>query len=77
MTPAIGNAAQGIQLGNQQIERSAAQIASAENMQGMSDMRNLTEALVGMKNGEIQAKAAIKVLNAAGEMLGEFFDEQA
>lgn len=77
MDNSIGNAMQGIRIGTQNIERSAAQIASADPMNGMANIENLTEALVGMKNGEIQAKAAIKVLNAAGEMLGEIFDDKA
>ena len=74
---AMRGASLGIQAGAQNIQRSAARIASAENMNGVSDMRQLTEALLTMKNAELQAKAGIKALQTADQMFGSLFDDHA
>lgn len=74
---AMRGASLGIQASAQNIQRSGARIASAENMNGVSDMRQLTEALLTMKNAELQAKAGIKALQTADQMFGSLFDDHA
>jgi|GEM_PF-1482473 len=81
MNMSIGNASHsaslGLQTGAQSIQRSAAQIASAENLSGGDNIKQLTEALLTMKNGEQQASAGVKMLQSADEMLGSLFDDHA
>ncbi len=75
----IGSAHQtgvlGIRRGMEQIERSSASIASAERLNGTRD--DLTDSLVGMKEGKLQAQASTKAVQATDEVLGSLLDVKA
>lgn len=75
MISKLGNTAmQGIQRSTQGMARSAAEIARA-NKPG--DKTNVTRALVELKQHEHAAKANMKTLKAADQMLGSLLDIKA
>ena len=75
MISKLGNTAiQGLQRSTQGMARSAAEIARA-NKPG--DKTNMTRAMVELHQHEQAAKANIKTLKAADEMLGSLLDTKA
>ncbi len=75
----IGSAHQtgvlGIRRGMEQIERSSASIASAEELNGTRD--DLADPLVGMKEGKLQAQASAKAVQATDEVIGSLLKVKA
>ena len=66
----------GIQKGLRDAQEKASKIASSEAMtsQGPAAM---TEAIVGLKEAELQVKASAEVVKTTDEMLGTLLDELA
>jgi hypothetical protein len=71
----MGPAVQGIQKGFQGMRRVAAEVASAQQMT-QSNPTDLSRAMVEMKAQANQAKASVKVLQAADNLLGTLIDER-
>ncbi len=69
--PAFQSGLAGIQSGMQSLNRSAATIASADNLQSGGDF---TEPLVNMIRDEHQVKASTKVIETSGNMMGTLLD---
>ena len=64
-----------VQVGQQRIETAAATIAeaslpAASNSQAVAEVVELTEQLVQMKVGEHAAKAGVRMIQSADEVLG-------
>lgn len=64
-----------VQVGQQRIESAAATIAeaslsAASNSQAVAEVVELTEQLVQMKVGEHAAKAGVRMIQSADEVLG-------
>ncbi|RRV17515.1 hypothetical protein [Pseudomonas saudiphocaensis] len=64
-----------VQVGQQRIENAAATIAeaslsAASNSQAVAEVVELTEQLVQMKVGEHAAKAGVRMIQSADEVLG-------
>ncbi len=74
---ATSSALQGIQRGYQGIRRSAAEIASAGQLQGASPTKDLTRSMVEMKQHSLHAQASAKVLQTTGDLLGTLLDVKA
>ncbi len=71
------SALQGIRRGYQGIRRSAAEIASAGQMQGTASSRDLTRSLIEMKQYSLHTKASVKVLQTSSDLLGTLLDVKA
>jgi hypothetical protein len=71
------SALQGIQRGYQGIRRSAAEIASADQMQNTSASKDLTRSLVEMKQHSLHTQASAKVLQTSADLLGTLLDVKA
>ncbi len=69
--PAFQSGLAGIQSGMQSLNRNAATIASADNLQSGSDF---TEPLVNMIRDEHQVKASAKVIESSSNMMGTLLD---
>lgn len=67
----------GFQKATTDAQRSAASIASSASLSEPSTGTDLTEALVTLKQAEIQAQASAKVIAAADETMGRLLDELA
>lgn len=70
------------QAGQQRVDQAGAAIAGstlpiAENSQALADTVELTEQLVEMKVGEHQAKAGVRLLQTADEVLGTLVNTKA
>lgn len=70
------------QAGQQRVDHSGAAIAGrtlpvAETSQAVADSVELTEQLVQMKVGEHQAKAGVRLLQTADEVLGTLINTKA
>lgn len=72
----MGPAVQGIQRGFQGLRRVASEIASTQQT-SQTNPTDLSRAMVEMKQHANQAKASVKALKTADEMLGTLFDEHA
>lgn len=68
----------GFQKATSDAERSADAIASSAGLSSESGATtDLTEALVTLKQAEIQAQASAKIIAAADETMGSLLDEMA
>lgn len=67
----------GFQKATTDAQRSASSIASSADLSKSSTSTDLTEALVTLKQAEIQAQASAKVIAAADETMGSLLDEMA
>lgn len=67
-------ALEGIQRSSQGMLHNASEIARATTP---ADGKNLTEALVGLKQHEQAAKANVKTLETADKLIGSLLDVQA
>ncbi len=72
-----GSATLGIQRGMQGLRRVASEIASSQQTSQPSKPTDLSRAMVEMKLHANQAKASVKTLKAADELLGTLLDERA
>lgn len=71
---AMNSALQGIRRGMEGLDRNAAQIASAEQMQGEAAP---TQPLVESKLNRLQVEASAKAMRAIDEAIGSLFDDKA
>jgi hypothetical protein len=76
VTPVSSAALQGIQTGMNGIRRNAAEIASADQLNGVAE-RPLEQALVENIGYELQTQASVKVLQTEDRILGALLDEKA
>lgn len=76
ITSAAQSALQGIQRGMNGLEKTATEIASAEQANGTAN-RGIAEPLVEQIGHRNQAEASAQVLKAQDETLGRLFDELA
>ena len=76
ITPASGQALAGIQRGMQGLERNAAEIASADRMNG-EPVHGVAEPLVEQIQNAAQVEASVKVLKTENDMLGSLLDVKA
>lgn len=67
----------GFQKATTDAQRGASSIASSSDLSKSSTGTDLTEALVTLKQAEIQAQASAKVIAAADETMGSLLDEMA
>lgn len=76
--PALQSGIQGVHRGLEQLNRHAADIASADqlNSETGSDS-NLVNSLVGLKTSEIQVALSMKVLKSVEETIGTLLDMHA
>ncbi|MEW6646055.1 MAG: hypothetical protein AB1450_02515 [Pseudomonadota bacterium] len=74
ITSAFNSALQGIRRGMEGLDRNAAQIASAEQLQGEASP---TEPLVESKVNRLQVEASAKAMRAIDEAIGSLFDDKA
>jgi hypothetical protein len=70
------------QAGQQRVDKAGAAIAAgalpvAENSQAVADTVELTEQLIQMKVGEHTAKAGVRLLQSADEVLGTLINTKA
>ncbi|NKQ11223.1 hypothetical protein [Pseudomonas sp. SST3] len=70
------------QAGQQRVDEAGAAIATgalpvAENSQAVADTVELTEQLIQMKVGEHTAKAGVRLLQSADEVLGTLINTKA
>jgi flagellar hook-associated protein FlgK len=72
----MGSALAGIDRGFQGIRRVASEIASVQKSQ-QPQPTDLSRAMVEMQQHAHQAKASVKVMKTADQMLGTLFDERA
>lgn len=68
---AFDNAVLGIQRGMRGLERNAAELASAKQMEGRADP---TQPLVETRINSLDAQANVKVLKTADEVMGTLLD---
>lgn len=73
---ATGYALLGIQRGMHGARQNAAKIASADQFNNYRPDR-LVEAMVGLRQNELQVSASAKVLSAVDRMIGTLLDEKA
>lgn len=71
-----GSAVLGIQKGLQGMRRVASEIAGAQQTPE-SKPTDISRAMVELKQHANQAKASVKALQAADDLLGTLFDERA
>ncbi len=76
VTPVSSSALQGIQNGMDGIRRNAAEIASADQLNGVAE-RPLAQPLVENIGYELQTQASVKVLQTEDRILGALLDEKA
>lgn len=76
ITPASGFALNGIQRGMEGLQRNAADIASADRLNG-TETRSVAEPLVGQIQNAAQVEASVKVLKTENDMLGALLDVKA
>jgi len=76
ITPASGLALNGIQRGMEGLQRNAADIASADRLNG-TETRSIVEPLVGQIQNAAQVEASVKVLKTENDMLGALLDVKA
>ncbi|ACL71960.1 hypothetical protein [Thioalkalivibrio sulfidiphilus] len=76
ITPAAGFALNGIQRGMEGLQRNAADIASADRLNGEATT-SVVEPLVGQIQNSTQIEASVKVLQAENRMLGALLDVKA
>ncbi|HSP00190.1 MAG TPA: hypothetical protein VLN90_01880 [Thioalkalivibrio sp.] len=76
ITPASGFALNGIQRGMDGLQRNAADIASADRLNG-TETRSIVEPLVGQIQNATQVEASVKVLKTENDMLGALLDVKA
>ncbi len=70
----FGNALLGIQRGMRGLDRNAAQIASAKELNGEASP---TEPLIDSKVNRLQVEASAKVMKTIDEAVGSLFDDKA
>ena len=76
--PALHSGLQGVQRGLEQLDRHAAEIASAEQFNSESGAgSNLVNSLIGLKTSEIQVALSMKVLKSVEETIGTLLDIRA
>lgn len=73
---ALNNGVTGIQRGMAIAERSAAKIASAENMSSSNPV-NVAEPLVDLMIARLQVEASAKVVESVSETIGSVIDIKA
>jgi len=71
------SAVMGIQQGLSNLRRNASEIASADQLNQAGSETDLTGALVGLKESEVQVQANAKVVSAVDEVLGTLLDTEA
>ncbi len=76
ISPVSQNALLGIERGMNGLERNAAEIASADQMNGEAK-RDVAAPLVESLQNTAQVESAVKVLQAEGRMLGALLDVKA
>ena len=76
VTPVSSAALQGIQNGMNGIRQNAAEIASADQLNGVAE-RPLEQPLVENIGYELQTQASVKVLQTEDRILGALLDEKA
>jgi len=69
----LNSAATGIIRGLEGIKRNAAEIASADQMNGTAN-KDLTTPLVEIKHHQFQVEAAAKMVKTTDEMIGSLID---
>lgn len=74
ITSAFNSALQGIRRGMEGLDRNAAQIASAEQLQGDASP---TQPLVESKLNRLQVEASAKAMRTIDEAIGSLFDDKA
>jgi len=67
-------AVQGIQRGIDNVRKSAAEIASADQLNKAGNNTNLEGALLGIAQGKAQVQASAKVVSAVDKALGSVID---
>ncbi|AHF03124.1 hypothetical protein MARPU_03950 [Marichromatium purpuratum 984] len=77
MISGINQGLQGIRVGTEGVRRNAAEIASAETLNGQGSTRELTEPLVEQTQNLRQVEASSKVVAAGDEMIGSLIDVMA
>ena len=76
--PALNSGLQGIQKGLKELDRHAADIASARQLNPQTESSaDLASALVGLKQSEIQVAISAKIIKAVDETIGTLLDEFA
>ena len=74
--PGLDSAIRGVQRGTTNLNKHASEIASAKTMEGKGET-SLPESLVGLKESELQIKAALKVVETVDDVLGTLLDVKA
>lgn len=70
---ALSSGVSGIQRGLNQLNKSASEIASANQLSGEPG-KDVSEPLIAMKEAQLQVKAAAKVIKTADDTLGSLLD---
>lgn len=78
----MGQGLSAYQTGQRQIDTAGAAIAnnslpSPNNSQVVSDRQDMTDNLVQLKVGEVNAQAGVRVMETADQVLGTLIDVQA
>ncbi|NKN32111.1 hypothetical protein [Marichromatium bheemlicum] len=77
MISAINQGLQGIRVGTEGVRQNAAEIASAQTLNGPGSTRELAEPLVEQTQHLRQVEASSKVVAAGDEMIGSLIDVMA
>lgn len=79
ISPAAGNALLGIQRGMDGLRENAAEIASADRLNGQTEngVRDVAEPLVESRQNARQVEASAKVLEAENQAIGSLLDVKA
>lgn len=72
-----GNAVQGVQRGMRQMRKSAADIASANQLNGQIPTKDAVRALVELHQSSLQTSASVKALKTADTVIGSLLDVKA
>ncbi|MCW8889950.1 MAG: hypothetical protein OQL20_04745 [Sedimenticola sp.] len=72
-----GSALQGIQRGTQLLRRSAADIASANQLNGQIPTKDAVRALVELHQSSLQTSASVKAFKTADTLVGSLLDIKA
>ena len=70
-------ALQGINRGLEGMRKNAAEIASADQLNGAGQETDLVGSLVGLQQNKVQVQASAKVVSAMDEVLGTLLDTRA
>ena len=74
---ALQSAMLGLQRGQQQVNRAAADLAGASAANGRAEPTDTVRAVVGLRMGELQFEASAKTLKVQHDMLGVLLDTKA